>query len=195
MLLLSVSLWARSSRSVFFLTPFGKLIHFLLKCLNNYSDIEVNCLISIELEPSRWNPHTICSRNSSQKILCYQRGRSDPNIFFLFLEHGVGSRQGAQVSCRLLLILYFDFTSETCCVAEGESSWLRFLKYGGSLEECQPRTHASTLKIKVPQFVLILKFWIMTRNHLMAELSLNHKTCPSHFELLNSRMPFVHNDK
>lgn len=116
-------------------------------------------------------------------------------FFFLFLEHGVGSRQGAQVSCRLLLILYFDFTSETCCVAEGESSWLRFLKYGGSLEECQPRTHASTLKIKVPQFVLILKFWIMTRNHLMAELSLNHKTCPSHFELLNSRMPFVHNDK
>lgn len=94
----SVFLCGRASVHPFLLAPFGKLIHFLLKCLNNYSDIEVNCLISIAMEASCWNPHTICSRNSSQKILCYQRGCSDLNqvfsflFFFLHIQH-VGDRE------------------------------------------------------------------------------------------------------
>lgn len=81
----SLFLCGRAAVHPFLLAPFGKLIHFLLKCLNNYSDIEVNCLIFIAMEASHWNPHTICYRNSSQKILCYQRGRCDLNNVFFFL--------------------------------------------------------------------------------------------------------------
>lgn len=48
----SLFLCGRAAVPPFLLAPFGKLIHFLLKCLNNYSDIRVNCLISIAMEAS-----------------------------------------------------------------------------------------------------------------------------------------------
>ena len=98
----SLFLCGRAAAHASLLVPFGELIHFLLKCLNNYSDIEVNCLISIAMEASGWNPHTICSRNSSQKILSYQRGRSDLNkvLFFFFFFSFFGNIQ--QVADREL---------------------------------------------------------------------------------------------
>lgn len=46
---------AQRRKRPFLLPPFGKLINFLLKCPNNYSDMQVNCLISIAMEAIKMN--------------------------------------------------------------------------------------------------------------------------------------------
>lgn len=66
----TVFLCGRASVHPFLLAPFGKLIHFLLKCLNNYSDIEVNCLISIAMEASPLkSPHNLFQKQQPEDPL------------------------------------------------------------------------------------------------------------------------------